>query len=46
MHDDKKIGAERVLGLVVKLMPSAETAHERLSNLRIFPHIVVSRRKS
>jgi hypothetical protein len=42
IHEDKNMGAERVLGFVIKDKPSVETTHERLSKLRILPHIVVS----
>ena len=46
MPEEEKIGAERVLGFVVKVTPSVEIAQERLSKYNILPHIVVSRRKS
>ena len=41
-----KIGTEIVLGLVVKVTPSAEIAQERLSKNKVLPHIVESQRKS
>jgi len=46
IREEGKIGAERVLGFVVKEIPSVEIAQERLSKFRTLPHIVVSRRKS
>ena len=46
MPEEEKIGAEIVLGFVVKVTPSVEIAQERLSKYNILPHIVVSWRKS
>ena len=44
--EDEKIGAERVLGFIVKDRPSVEIAQDRLSKFKKFPHIMVSHQNS